>query len=521
MINLVKKYLDINRFATYKVDFEDLFLSHPNYPSVYAITDSLDAMSIENLAVKVPKEQWQELPESFLAIYEGMMVLVSKIDSLICIETDKGKKKNITANQFLADWNGVIIVIEPNVNIKDQNVKTNKRWFSYSLPFIALIILSVTFNSYSLNNILLLAASLFGFIISVFIVQEKFGIKNELFSKICNINPGASCDSVIKSDLASKWKWGDFSDLPLLFFGVNFLSIAIQPNHSGLIVGFLSLLSIPLIAYSIWLQKVQIKKWCILCLAVSFLMIIQALLFVFNNRPFPNISSINFFGFLFFSVLFSWTWFFIKPILSKEIKNVQEINEFKKFKRNFRLFNFLTNEIPDLDGFDQLEGLRVGAKETDVQLTIIISPSCGFCHKAFQEAFELVSKFPERISLNILFNINPENEDNPYKAVVENLLGINYITPEKSIQAISDWHLKKMKLEEWKEKWTINNMDMKVSHQIHKQYNWCLKNGFNYTPVKIVNGKLFPNEYEISELRYFLNDISEVQKTIKNDLVEA
>ena len=182
------------------------------------------------------------------------------------------------------------------------------------------------------------------------------------------------------------------------------------------------------------------------------------------------------------------------------------------------MFQFLSKKIPSMIGFKQLEGLQFGNKNADVQLTIIISPSCGHCHKAFEEGFELLSKFPERVFLHVLFNINPENEQNPYKKVVESLLAINNAAPENRDEAISDWHIKKMTLEEWKEKWTLNVIDMKVNQQIHEQYNWCLKNEFNYTPVKIINDALFPNEYEISDLKYFLHDFSEEKRVEENAL---
>jgi hypothetical protein len=60
---------------------------------------------------------------------------------------------------------------------------------------------------------------------------------------------------------------------------------------------------------------------------------------------------------------------------------------------------------------------------------------------------------------------------------------------------------------------------MKVNHQIHQQYNWCSENEFNYTPVKIINDKLFPKEYDINELKYFLNDFSEEKETTANDIL--
>jgi uncharacterized membrane protein len=509
MISIVKKYLGLCDFSDQKEDFEDLFLSHPNYPSVFAITDSLDMLSIENIAIKVPKEQFVELPESFLAVFNDNMVFVSKTNTNVIIETEEGKQQKLSFNEFLTGWNEIILAIEPNTNTLIKKEKTNPKWLLYTLPVIALIILSATYNDYNFNSIVLLTTSIIGLLISIFIVQEKFGIKNEIASKFCNINPNASCDSVIKSNKSEINKWIGFSDLPLLFFSISILSIIMQTEESSNITGFLSLAATPIIIYSVWLQKFELKKWCVLCLAVSFIIVLQSLVFGFATTSFSNIIAINFFGFLFSGILLTTIWLFVKPILEAKIKAEKGEMELKKFKRNYEVFNFLSKNIPVLKGFDKLEGLQFGNKTASLQLTIIISPSCGHCHKAFEDGFSLVRKFPERVFLNVLFNINPENNDNPYKIIVETLLTINNINPENIESAIFDWHIKKMDLQPWLEKWKINTVDMKVNHQIYQQYNWCLENEFNYTPVKIVNNKLFPNEYDISELKYFLNDFSQ------------
>ncbi|MGH2664556.1 vitamin K epoxide reductase family protein [Flavobacterium sp.] len=520
MISLVKRYLDINYFSDQKEAFEDLFLSHPNYPSIFAITDSLDMLSVENIAIKVPKEQLPELPDSFLAIFKEELVLVSKTDSLIKIEA-KGEKKNISTNEFLEDWNGVIVAVEPNEIQSGKGNGINFGVLRYALPLLALILLSIVFNKYGLNHLLTLLPSIIGLVISVFIVQEKFGYKNEVVSKLCNINPNASCDSVIKSDKSEINKWVGFTDLPLIFFAVNVLAVLLQPNPSAPIVGLLSLIALPVIAYSVWMQKFQLKKWCVLCLAVSFLILTQAIVFWFGFKFDTNIVFTNLYFYSFVFIVISSIWLFLKPIFENKIKAERSANELKKFKRNYKLFKFLAKEIPVQEGLEKLEGLNFGNRNADLELTIIISPSCGHCHKAFQDAHELYSKFPEKIFLNILFNINPENSENPYKTVVENLLAIQNHNPEKAAAAIIDWHVKKMGLEEWKEKWVMNMIDMKVNHQIYQQYRWCLENEFNYTPIKIINGKMFPNEYEINELRYFLNDFSEEKAAGQNLSIQA
>jgi len=67
------------------------------------------------------------------------------------------------------------------------------------LPLITLIAASLVSRNYNFNSIVFLSTSIIGLMLSVFIVQEKLGIKNEIASKFCNLNPNASCDSVIKS----------------------------------------------------------------------------------------------------------------------------------------------------------------------------------------------------------------------------------------------------------------------------------------------------------------------------------
>jgi uncharacterized membrane protein len=508
MIKLVNQYLSLNFYLDIKEEFEESFFSHPNYPSVFAITDSLDMLSIENVAIKVPKEQLGELPDSFLAIFNQDLVLVAKKEKTIQIETEKGVKTILSIDDFCKGWNGIILAVEPNQVITTEG-KANAKWVTYSFPIIGLILLSIFFNNYSASNLILLFTSTVGVLVSIFIVQEKFGLKNEIVSKFCNINPNTSCDSVIQSQKGEINRWMSFTDLPLLFFSINMVSILLNPIYSSKIIALLSVISFPIIAYSIWLQKIQIKKWCMLCLVVSAILVLQGLVGYFFEQPLVTSAIFNNFSYLFSVVACTSLWLMIKPVFESKFKAESEVKELKKFKRSYSVFKFLSKEVPVKEGFVKLKGLEFGNPKSSTALTIILSPSCGHCHKAFEEAISLVHKYPEKVFLNVLFNINPENKDNPYKAVVENLLEINNSIPEKVEEAIFDWHIHKVGLESWLKKWKVAAISMKVNQQIQQQYDWCLENEFNYTPVKIVNEKLYPNEYNINELKYFINDFSE------------
>jgi hypothetical protein len=294
-----------------------------------------------------------------------------------------------------------------------------------------------------------------------------------------------------------------------LFFGISTLSILTQPEFSIKIVGLLSLVAIPAIIYSVWLQKFEIKKWCVLCLAVSFVIILQSVFFTLGNTTWFSFTLTDFYSFVFAAILLSTIWFLVKPILGNKIKFEKEANELMRFKRNFNLFQFLSNNIEEYDDFEKLNGITFGSSEAATQITLILSPSCGHCHTAFEEAYELYQNYSEKTHLNILFNINPSNEANMYRVVVENLLALKEQDPQKAKEALVDWHINRLNLDNWKRKWSVESPHLLINKELQNQYYWCLKNEFNYTPVKIINGNLFPDGYEIKELKYFLNNFSE------------
>lgn len=513
MLKLIQKFLQINRYSEVKNEFKDLFLSHPNYPSLFAITDSFDLLSIENAAIRVPKEQIVDLPSNFLAYFKEELVLVEKAKNFVRINTIKKGIEKISYEKFLLDWNGVIVAIEPNNVVARENLKVELNWLKYLVPFILLAGLSFFFNSYNFFSAVFLLTSALGLIISILIVQEKLGFKNGLITNFCNLSTNSSCNSVLSFTENYENRWISFSDLPLLFFGASFISILVQPVNSSIFVGFLSLLAIPIIVSSIWIQKFELQKWCVMCLMVSFLIFTQSAIWFTSDLFTLSFSFGTIFPFLFSLILLIPIGFVVKSIAKDVLNNENSLKELKKFKRNYTLLNFLSKKVSYQNGFEDLRGLNFGNRSAVVKLSIIISPSCVHCHKTFQEAFDLVLKFPDKIFLSVLFNINPENADNPYKAVVERLLTINRSTPGKTVEAISDWHIKKMSLKKWLKKWHVDNVSMMINQEINKQYEWCSKNNFNYTPVKIVNEKLFPNEYELSELKYFLNDFVEEKET--------
>ncbi len=516
MLHILKKYLILNRYYNQKDLFEDTFLSHPNYPSLYSVTDSLSYLSIENIALKIPKEQFVELPEFFLAIFKGELVLIKKTKSFVLTENQKGIKQRLSTNEFLKDWNQIIVVIESNSQINKSQFNSFSKWVSYLLPVALLVFLSVSLCDFSGLSFSLLGLTITGLLVSVLILQEKFGVKTEIGSKLCNVSAKASCESVIKSNKGEIIKGLNFFDLPILFFGINFLALLLDPIHSSSLIVILSLVSIPFLGYSVWLQKVSLKKWCFLCLVVSLVIMVQGILIFLYPQSFNNLNFRNSLSYIQSSILIITSWFFIRPIFEKSIQLKNELNVYKRLKRNFKVFKSFSKKVEVLEGFEKLKGIQYGDSKAPVRLTLFLSPSCGHCHKAFQDAMDLFEKNKNNIYINILFNVNPENSSNQYLSVVGTLLTLNSSNEKLAKEALSDWHINNMNLIDWQKKWQVPSFDMIANNQLMRQYEWCLANKFNFTPVKIVNDELFPNEFDLSDIKYFLNDFKEETNKLKN-----
>ncbi len=512
MKNIIKRYLVLNKYLNHVNTFEDYFLSHPNYPSLYAITDSLTLLGIENVAARVHKEQFFDLPTSFLAFYNEELVLVEKNDNEVYITKEDNKRDLVSFDIFISDWDGIILAIEEN--IEKRTFKVNSEYFNQGLLLVSLFIAYFLNNKTSLNSISVIGFcfSFIGFIIGLFIIEEKYGAnKNQLVSKICSFTDNTSCSSVIKSSNTLVSKWFDFSDLPIVFFGTALIS-QILNQQSISIVSTISIVSLPVVAYSIWLQRVKIKKWCVLCLAVScILVLLSGVQFISLNDYSIKIIS-NFFA---ITGIILITWVLIKHYIIINANLVKENLELIKFKRTPAIFTSLLKPVTNHELIRGFNKILIGEKEASINLTLILSPSCSHCHTAYKEGVELYQQFKNKVSITILFNINPNNQLNKYLDVVFTMLKINKNEPQKIMDSLNDWHISRMTMENWSIKWnnaTNNFENEKIDLLQH--YNWCQKNNFNFTPIRLLNNDVFPLEYSVNDIKYFISVLEEKLETV-------
>lgn len=515
---LISQYLSQNKYEpSYFEEFKENYLSHPNYPSLYAITDSLELSGIEIVTATVPKEQLQNLPEKFMASIfienKTEFVLVNKDQARISYENRKGKTIKITFDEFKNIWDGLILAIGEN-EIKEKpkpSVFENKNiWFTVPLVllFFGGLLNQINSELFFWNYTAFLLLSIIGLLLGIFIVQESLGEANPVVSKVCNgSNKTVSCDSVVKSN-ESKLLFGiSFSDLPIAFFLTNLFLIAVKPAFFEPI-GFFCLLSVPVILYSVYLQKFKVKKWCVLCLGVSSVLLLQTIVFLFSYKQ-MTWDIYSYLQYVLTIVVVWFLWKTVEKVLISRNDLVSKNRTLFRFKRNFEIFDFLSDKNTVTENIKQLKGITVNNKENPVKLRLFLSPGCGHCYTAYKKGLELAKNYPEKISLEILFNVNIQNTENPFIPVVESIYEIFLSKNTTILNALEDWHIKSMSLEDWLKKWKQTEISETAKNEIQKQYEFCIENNLNYTPVIVINNNLFPKEYDLEELKYFISDLEE------------
>src|SRR5690606_24983218 len=314
--------------------------------------------------------------------------------------------------EFKNIWDGLVLAVEENELAVEENeikekpkssVSENKKiWFAIPLVLLLFGGLLNQINSevFLWNYTAFLFLSIIGLLLGIFIIQESLGEANPVVSKVCNgSSKTVSCDSVVKSNESKLLLGISFSDLPIVFFLTNLFLIAAKPAFFEPI-GFFCLLSVPVILYSVYLQKFKIKKWCVLCLGVSTVLLLQTIVFLFSYRQ----MAWNIYDYLQYVITVIVIWFLwkaVEKVLINKNDSVSKNRFLSRFKRKFEIFEFLSNKNPVTENIKTLKGITINNQENPVKLRLFLSPGCGHCYTAYQKGKELIKNYPEKISLEI------------------------------------------------------------------------------------------------------------------------
>lgn len=508
----------LHKLGILQVNADDLYLqliSHPETSSLRAITDTLDYFGVPNVAVQIPKEALDQLPDYFIAVLENEgqseAVLVNQKKKRIKITSQEGKSTVLPLAQFEQQWTGTIVAVEKaesDLGISQKRLNLN----AVLIGLLSLSVISVTFLITSEPfTILYTFLTGFGLVVSYFIAKEGLGIKDPLAAKVCaSITKNKEgCSTVINADQGKFLEKIKLADVSIVFFGALLVGlITIGFDHSVLFA--LSLVALPVVAASIYLQAFVLKKWCMLCLAISLVLISQfvVLQLAFTNWEFSWVYLLK--G-IFVVLTATFIWSVLKKFWKDSIDLKSTLVEYYAFKRNSDTFFYLLDKSDKLPvaTIENAHRITFGEPQALVRIDAVTSPLCGFCQEPFQQYDSLLKRYPDDIQVNFIFSV-PDDPENQASQIALRIVELYQENPNEAYEALSYW-FKYKDIERWMKRYgAIDKSNSLTAQIVIAHQEWCKQNEVFYTPATIINGNLFPRDnYKITDLQFFIEDLKE------------
>lgn len=512
----------------------DALLTHPDYPSLLAISDVMKDYGVENISAYLKDaKELTKVSQLFIAqvVSENksgkMFALIYSVSEtgVSWYNPERHKQEEISFDEFEERFTGYIQVFQKSETCGESEYETNRLaekqqyikecFYTYSIPVFTVIVcvVSIIKNGIiaSVFPILYTFLVLIGAAVGVMLLMYEIDQYNPTLRKVCSIGQKTNCSAILNSQgakiLGIHWSVIGFS----YFMGILLVLLANGIVHPLLLNGaaWLSIAALPYIIYSIYYQARVVRQWCPMCLVVQGVLLLLFFIslaggFLLNfeelswNIILPFMISMLF-VFLATSLLL--------PALEKAKAEKQRLIELQRLKHNPTIFDALLSKEKHITEFPEGLGITLGNPNGKLHLIKVCNPYCNPCAKAHPYVDRLIDNNPD-ICLQIIFLSNAGTEDDERLLPIKHMMAIAALGDVALIrQSLDDWYLSKKKdYAEFALKYPVTQSQLQAQMvSINNMRKWIDKFEITFTPAFFINGYLLPELYTVQDLEYFLS----------------
>lgn len=508
--------------------FRERLETHPDYPSLFSLTGTLDELGLAYRALRVEKDRLAELDFPLLAHtrhngQEGFEILHSA-----------GSPAH-RQDQFLERWDGIVLMVKPGQPVVhpgyDQVHKAQKRFRRRAAALSAGIVLAgmLAFtNGFNAPALLFALLSAAGMGLSAAIVLRTVGQDNAVADRLCHADGTGGCDEVLQSRGGRLGPDTSLGDAGLVYFTgtLLFVLLAVLTGNAR---GSLSLLlvpaalSLPFTLFSLWYQWRVVGKWCRMCLLVVGILWLQAIVVVVpltegsGAASLPSLPGLPVLGLLLVCFMLAGCWLLVKPFMPGGGKEARKATQLLRWKRDPTVFLSLLYGQRRTDVTPWPEDIRFGNPAGPVQVLAVCNPYCSPCAATHAQLDGLLAHYPEALGLTVRFSVDAADGRGRRTRAVTSMLshflahpdpewaggdagGRQGAHPSAGSRALADWFAW-MDLDRWEKQYPAGPAGAAgLPGLLNRHQQWCDAAGITSTPTLFVNGYLFPGLYEAADL---------------------
>ena len=489
--------------------------THPDFPLIQSISDVLDSLKVKHVVMKLSFEELRALNVPVIAFLNNKKyVWVTKVtDSEVYYKNDLGKEKTDGNEHFEQEWSGVVLAIENIDNAGDPNYKEERnkdikeKIFKYLIAGGFVVLLSIlaffTWSSDSgaslLTKISLFFVNAIGFYISYLLIRQEKNQSDALSDKFCKAGKHIDCKQVTSSRYSSFFGLISWAELGAAYFSSILLWIIITPLSDDFLLPLilLSYVVLPFTLLSLFTQALVIRKWCLFCCSIVFLLWVNAIILtVFYSLPtMISIPDTALMALLFLACLLAVIE--TSKSIGEKDRFFKQLNVMSKLKYNIKNIKAqLSEQKYSIENI----GFTSGNPESRYDIGLYVSISCHHCEMAVKE-LRLITEIHPDFRYRIIFAVSSDNYDDVSNVIIRHFINL-YQTMDKNsfFDMLDDWYkMPKKNPEALQEKYPVSSVQ-NFETEIDALYRFKQKADISGTPAIFIDGKILPRLYNYKDL---------------------
>lgn len=513
--------------------------THPNFPSLLSISDILKQFGISNIVTRLEKTKLVELDTPFLAHInnqnEPLKFIVKKDTEEIEWLIEAGITRKQNNSHFIKEWSGIVMLLDSK-NKTDEHEYIQKRrneiLRASKIPLAAFLAFTtvVLVCIHRINTIIapellyfysaMVMTKSSGVIASSLLIWYEVDKKNSILRALCSLNSKgeSNCGAVLNSKGAKVFNTNlSWSEIGFYYFfgGLLYLMITPYGNIEAFCIPILlSIIVSVFIPYSIYYQWKVVQQWCLLCLVVQIILLVELLFsLMLPYGDIPPFSLVSFYASAYVCVSFIcaiFIWRYLRLLIAMKRQYDYLKREAVKLKTNPKVFYALSETLP-ITEFENIRNLGITLGNTNAKNTLLMicNPYCSACGSAYTH-LELLLEKKLNLKIKIVFS-SPIDKGGLSSLPAKHLIAISKKREQIfTKKAIRSWYSFK-----WDNYFDFSNyfpITEPLSHYDHEIYlmnKWVEKVGIYYTPFYFLNDHHLPIEYNIQDLPYLLCNLDE------------
>ena len=489
------------------------FEEHPDNDNMYGLYEMLRSYHIETLGVQLPatEESLRQLDCPFVAYADHELVLVTHINPDSVTYVWKGKDITLSYQDFVKQWSGAVLgfeasseSIEPDYDAKRREQLTKKltKYVSLASILVAWLCLYIIQPSPWSSTALPAFFSMAGLFVSYLLVQKQVTGASEYADKICSLLLHAKdCNKVLNSTY-SKFFGISLSSIGLGYFLCNLLLILDSGNLACMLL--VNIVALLFTLWSLWTQKFKVKQWCALCMLVLFCLWATCFsLWFTSNTDIMSINLIRFIGIccLYLTFMLLVHFFVSGKVKAKELEKTKR--QYNRIKADEIVFEALLEQQKSYP-VDRRIGLILGNAQAGNCITIVSNPHCAPCARLHSYVEKLYQQSSGKLCLQFILTSFSKDLEPSAMLLIQQYQRLN--DDKKFLDFLAEWFEKgKLDKESFYQRYELDQHDEVMLQQFEIQKQWIHQTHITTTPTILVNGRLLPEQYELSDMSYFIH----------------